>query len=281
MVMNDHIKSEISLYLAGNLTESRNRQIEAHTASCEKCRTALTRAKSKNARVKREALKKASSDPLPNLFLARQGKDVGADPSPSRSPFILAGFFLLAGLAFWSARHFGLLSRSTVLPGAESDTAEVMTSTAAATTAEKPPVPKAARSVAPIPAQAKAPVTIPLQQQWKGQESSIPDARVVVIRNKDHWQNIWEETQQKDSLPAINFDDHVVVAVLAGSRPAGSMIELGRIRDEDDDALYIPYRVNAGTTVASGTSDAPVHPFIFAQIPHIQKKIRLIEKGAK
>ena len=38
---NDHIKSEISAYLAGGLTESRNRQIEAHSAACEKCRQAL------------------------------------------------------------------------------------------------------------------------------------------------------------------------------------------------------------------------------------------------
>jgi len=71
---NDHIKSEISLYLAGSLTESRNRQIEAHAAACEKCRHALAKARTKQSRIKREALKKASPDPMPNLFLARQGK---------------------------------------------------------------------------------------------------------------------------------------------------------------------------------------------------------------
>ena len=97
---NEHIKSEISVYLAGGLSESRARQIDEHVAVCDKCRQALTKARAKQARLKREALKKASSDPLPNLFLARQGKAAGIDRPPSRVPWIIAGIVIIAGISY-------------------------------------------------------------------------------------------------------------------------------------------------------------------------------------
>src|SRR5258708_11282080 len=96
----EHIKSEITLYLAGSLTESRNRQIEAHAASCEKCRNALSKARSKQSRVKREALKKASPDPLPNMFLARQGKEFGHDRMPRKFPWRILLILILVGIAY-------------------------------------------------------------------------------------------------------------------------------------------------------------------------------------
>src|ERR1035437_7727077 len=102
---NDHIKSEISVYLAGGLTEVRNRQIEAHVASCEKCGHAIAKARTKQARVKREALKKASPDPLPNLFLARQGKEMGADRPASKAPWVVFIGLLSAGIVFGVLKH--------------------------------------------------------------------------------------------------------------------------------------------------------------------------------
>src|ERR1017187_9884771 len=108
---NDHIKSEISAYLAGGLPEVRNRQVEAHAAACEKCRQALGKARAKLARQKREALKKASPDPMPNLFLARQGKEMGVDRPSSKAPLVVVGFLIAAAAGYGVFRHFGSGSR--------------------------------------------------------------------------------------------------------------------------------------------------------------------------
>ena len=101
--MNDHIKSEISSYLAGVLPESRNRQIEAHAASCEKCRNALSKARAKQARVKREALKKASPDEMQNLFWDRQRKLLGMDTSSGGKTWGVAVLVLVVGAGgYWT-----------------------------------------------------------------------------------------------------------------------------------------------------------------------------------
>src|SRR5262249_10688160 len=97
LTMNDHIKSEIEAYLAGDLPESRNRQIEAHAASCEKCRNALSKARSKQARVKREALKKASTEDMPNFFFARQRKQLGWDKVSHRKTWGMIAVLVVVG----------------------------------------------------------------------------------------------------------------------------------------------------------------------------------------
>jgi len=94
--MNDHIKSEISVYLAGELPESRNRQIEAHAAACDKCRNAISKSRAKQARVKREALKKASADDVPNFFLARQRKAEGMDAPSHGKTWAMIAFLVAA-----------------------------------------------------------------------------------------------------------------------------------------------------------------------------------------
>src|SRR6266581_670185 len=130
--MNDHIKSEISPYLAGGLPESRNRQIEAHAAACEKCRNALAKARAKLAHVKREALKQASPDPMPNWFLARQGKNVGIDRAPAKSPWIGGVLFLLAGVGYWALRHSSLFSHAAPASLPAPEPAAIETSSAPA-----------------------------------------------------------------------------------------------------------------------------------------------------
>ena len=281
---NDHIKSEISAYLAGGLAESRNRQIEAHAAACEKCRNALNKAKAKQARVKREALKKASPDPLPNLFLARQGKIFSAGHASKKAPRFIAGVLLLAGTGYLVMRHSSIPSRILTTPAQESDSVPVPTSSAPVSAAN----PTVAPSVAPVAAPAveapktpKPPVILPVQQEWKGAESGIKEARLVVIRDKDGWNQLWTEMQQKEPLPEINFDEHVVLGVFAGERPGVSAISFGRIREREEE-VYAPYRiVPLDVQVSSTTASVPTHPFLLALIPHVDKKIRLTEREAQ
>jgi hypothetical protein len=281
---NDHIKSEISVYLAGGLPEARNRQIEAHVASCEKCEQAIAKARTKQARVKREALKKASPDPLPNLFLARQGKEMGVDRSSSKTPWVVAALVVLAGLTYWAYRHYMVATPSVDPSVVTQEPAAVAVSTvpvvSSATVPAPPPpvVTPAPAPVAPPPAKPKPPTILKVQQEWKGADSGIQNAWVVVIRNREAWGNLWVQMQSKEGLPEINFDREVVLCIFAGPRAPGLTVSLGPIR-EGEEQVIVPYRMS-GTEIqgSSTTVPTPAHPYLLATIARTQKKIRMTQR---
>src|SRR5581483_981583 len=117
----------------------------------------------KEARQKREMLKKASPERPTNFFLARQGKEAGVDRKSNPWPvFVLLLLALAAGAYFW---HW---HRSTTAPPATSETptAPPVESSTASTEASSETT-----SAAPAPtAQAPAPSS---QVQWKGEDSGI------------------------------------------------------------------------------------------------------------
>ena len=281
-MLNDHIKSEISAYLAGGLPEIRNRQIEEHVAACEKCRQAMTKARGKQARVKREALKKASSDPLPNLFLARQGKELGADHSSPRWPWIFSGLILIGGATYWISRNSTSGWRIPKVPAIPSVPAEapVVPPLSATRNPESARVAiKASTTVIPsTPEPVKSPIVLQPQQEWKGAECAIVDKRMVVIRNQKTWDKLWSEMAVGGALPPINFEEHVAVGVFAGESPAGATISLGQIRERQDEVV-VPFRVTQ-PEVAVSTSSAPSHPYLVSLLPLVDKKIRLTQKEA-
>ncbi len=275
--MNDHIKSEISAYLAGELPESRNRQIEAHAASCEKCRNALAKKRAKQARVKREALKKASPERSTNLFLARQGKLSGADVSVSRKPWVFAALLVLAGGGgYWGYQKKSVPAAHVLPPSAvptpEPTPAPAIPAPAAPTPPRQPKAPE----------KPKPPLVLHVFQDWKGPECGILENRLVVVRNTETWQKLWEEMQSKDPMPPVDFSDKIVLGVFAGERPAGTSIVLGKI-EEDDEVMMAPYRITLPAVQTSSVTAvaAPVavsHPYLLAVVPRVDKKIRLTQK---
>lgn len=288
---NDHIKSDISAYLAGGLPQARNRQIEAHTAACEKCRQAMGKARAKQARVKREALKKASPDPLPNLFLARQGKDAGLNRPASKAPMILISALMAVGASYGLYRYFYSGAHLSDTSTAEHDMAPVAVSSASVVVSSVPVIssatsmaagPKAA-PLAQKTAQDAPPSPQPLQvqQEWKGADSGIKDSRLVVIRNGDAWTKLWTEMQQKEPLPPVRFSRHVVVCVFGGGRAAGATIRLGKMLEREDDVV-IPYAISGApvviSTAAARPPEAPSHPYLLSVIPRVEKRIRLTQK---
>lgn len=314
--MDDHIKPEISTYLAGALTESRNRQIETHVASCEKCRTALARARNKQARVKREALKKASTEKMPNLFLARQGKESAARAFLSSAFAKKGGVLIIAiGLMYWGVRR-GSKSAPVVPEEASDQTPDVSTATARATpspvstvkTAESPRklVAEPVVLITPTPAVAKAeklltpattpqlvipkapdvpkvPLILPVVHSWKGADSAIRENRVLVVRTQEGWQKLWAEMKVPDVIPTVDFTDKIVIAIYAGPVPSGSSIEIGKI-EEVADAMLAPYRVNAAAapvSVSTLSAAAPqTYPYWLAMVPRVDRKIKISRREA-
>jgi hypothetical protein len=278
---NDHIKSEISAYLSGGLPEARNRQIDAHVAGCEKCRQALGKARARLAHVKREALKKAAPDPLPNLFLARQGKETGMDRPASRAPAALVGLLVVVGAVYGLHRFFSSEAHPSEVSGAEHGMAPVAVSSSPV--ASSTSVVAAVSTAAEVPAPASSPLkTDPLdvKQEWRGADSGIKDSRLVVIRNGEAWAKLWAEMQQKDPLPPVRFGRRVVVCVFGGGRVAGAAIHLGKILEREED-VRIPYAISGAPVAVSTTSvrspGAPSHPYLLSVIPRIDKRIRLTQ----
>jgi hypothetical protein len=289
---NDHIKSEISAYLAGGLPEARNLQIEAHVAACEKCRQALAKMRAKQARQKREALKKASPDPLPNLFLARQGKNIDVDRPSSKAPWILAAVVVAAGAVYGLHRHFTPGVRSSDTAESAPAPARIEVSSAPVSSSATVPVPspaplppKAAPPSAAVPAPSPAHELLQVKQMWKGADSGIKTSRLGVIRNREAWEKLWAEMQEKEPLPSVNFNRHVVICIFAGGRPSGASVQLGRIR-EDDEEVTVSYSVSgpevavssAPVSVSTASAAAPSHPYLLSMLPRVDKKIRLTQR---
>src|ERR1019366_3180237 len=150
------------------------------------------------------------------------------------------------------------------------------------------PVPRVAPvPEAPVPAPQtkppeppKPPIVMHVFQDWKGSESGIQESRTVVIRKELKWQQLWAEMQSKDPIPPVDFSDKIVLGILAGEKPAGTSIVLGKI-EADEDLMLAPYRINLPVVqTSSGTAVAApvIHPYLLAVIPRVEMKIRLTQK---
>jgi VWFA-related protein len=86
-----------------------------------------------------------------------------------------------------------------------------------------PSAPAAAPSAPGAPAAAPgAPVT-PVQMQTLNSDmmSGIDQPQLAVARTPDEWQALWQRHAPGRAAPAVDFSQHMVVAVFLGSRPSG------------------------------------------------------------
>jgi len=276
---NDHVKVDIPAFLHGDLPESRQRQIEGHVAGCDGCRHALNKARAKLARSKRQALKNANPDPLPNLLISRLGRQSGLNRPPSRTPwgwlFLLA---LVAGGAYMIKRKE---TRPAVVP-VESSEPDIAVSTS---------VPSGATAVPPFdvqkssPAAVLAPATAPAKpavpeppQTWSGADSGVKDFREVIINGRRSWGNLWGDMGHDSPAPPINFLDNTLVGVFAGEQPsAGVQVVLGPPKTLDEE-VQIPYSITT-VAVSSGAAAAVTHPYALTTISRTSKTVRLVREN--
>lgn len=289
---NDHIKTDIPAYLHGDLPESRQRQIESHVAGCDSCRVALNKARAKLARSKRQALKNASPDPLPNLLIARLGRQTGLPrPSDGRPGKWLLLLALVVGIVYF-VKHKGI---SPTVPPIVSPKPEVAISTSIPSGTQAAPPFDVAKS---SPAAVAAPITVPVvkvspappmppvekakpaapepPQTWNGTDSGVKDFRELVINGRRTWHALWSEMGHDDPAPPINFLNNMLVGVFAGEQAAGSQVLLGQPKNVDEE-VQIPYRITA-VVVSSGTVTAVTHPYALTTIPRVPKAVHLVRQ---
>ena len=283
----DHVKADIPAYLHGDLPESRQRQIESHVAGCDSCRHLLNKARSKSARSKRQALKNANPDPLPNLLINRLGRQAGLNRPPGRGSWrwlfllvvVTGGAYLLKRRALRPAVVSDVSSQpdvaiSTSIPSGMQTTppfdvekSSPVTPVAVSSAPPAPPIEKA-KPVAPAP-----------PQTWSGADSSVKDFREIVINGRKSWRSLWEEMGHDSPAPPINFLDTIVVGVFAGEQPnAGVQVLLGPSKDLGEE-VQIPYRMTTAI-ISSGTVTAVMHPYTLTTIPRVPKPVRLVRENS-
>ncbi len=280
----EHIKADIPAYVNGDLPEASRRRVEGHTAECDSCRHALNKAKSKQARSKRQALKNASKEQVPNLLMARLARQAGLGRTARRSPWGWIMAALVIGITVFAVRRvdFHRLSAMRTVP---LPLPPLSTSTMVARGSQTVPRYEVNQSSSNALAHANQEATPPVEeeapelpQSWSGPDSAVKDFREVVIKGRTSWHTLWEEMGQTGPAPRINFRRSILVGAFAGERPNASyQILLGQPKDLGDEE-QIPYRV-ATTAVSSSSFTAVTHPYALMTIPRLRKAVRLVPES--
>ena len=232
----------------------------------------------KEARLRRQALKKAAMPPT-NLFQARiRRTELNHRPRSHAGVWI---FFLLvggaAGAAWWMQRVPAPHDK-VPLPAIS---APAPNPSAALQASSAPVVTPVAVSVAPVvnspdAASAEAPhAVIPDTREWHGPDSDIQDARQVVIESRKKLRALWQEMGRADEVPRINFYDHWVVGLFAGPKDgAGCEVQLDPAQ-ETGERVTIPYRIVAPLPGAP-LSTEKTHPWQLRVISRTDKPLHFM-----
>jgi len=285
--MSEHCKSQLPLYVNGSLPESTRRQVDEHLATCEKCRHLLTKFKSKEARQKREALKSAGHEQVPNMLQNRIRREAGMNAESQKSGKGWFVFLLLLGITI----YFGLKKEAPPMvssvqlkeevaepaapataPTASSDSVKATSSSASSISSEPAVI---------IPPSLEAPVL--RWRQWKGAFCPIKDYREVVITDKEAWRDLWHEMNGADSkTPRIEFSSQTVVGIFLGTKTVpGYEISIHHPQ-ENQDVVIVPYSISE-PVVSSMTASTPIitQPYHLKTIPRFSKKIIFRKEIAK
>lgn len=286
----EHRKSQFPAYVNGALTAAQRLQVEEHLAGCESCRQALSKLRAKQARVKREALKKAVPDRVPNLLLNRLGKQRGI--LPKRRPAAWGPLFALlltiaAFVVIVSRKDFRLsrppspnpLSPAVSGPNLPTEAPPLLSSPTLSGEAknERRHDAKVPDKLIPISSPTAVGATpepddANMPREWKGLSSEIKEFREVVVKNRSAWRALWEEMGRKEPAPRIRFINFVLVGVFLGEKPSGSEVTLFPAI-EDGQEMIVPYKVTAPPSGSSAKSEL-VRPYHLMTIPRTHKKIR-------
>lgn len=235
----------------------------------------------KEARSRRQALKKASVSNSTNLFQARiRRTEFNNRPSGNSWVWVLFALVVVAGgVGLWFQRtSIPLLREKTP----EATLTPATTPVVAASTAPIVPV---AVSMAPVAAPAvNAAVTVdtetphavvPDDREWHGATSDVHDARQVVVKGRNAWRALHAE-MGSTHVPRVNFNDHLVVGVFLGAKPsAGFEVQLGAPQESANE-LAIPYRVISPLPGAPMGTDV-TYPWQLRVIPRTAKPIRFTQ----
>jgi hypothetical protein len=116
----------------------------------------------------------------------------------------------------------------------------------------------------------------------RGSQSSIDQARTVVIRSSDEWSALWRAHAVEKSPPAVDFTKEMVVGVFLGSRPtSGYSVEIVQTR-EGPNGPVVEYREGSPARDMM-TAQVITSPYHLVAVPNRPGEVtfKKVEGGGK
>lgn len=124
---------------------------------------------------------------------------------------------------------------------------------------------------------AEQPRTVVKERTWSGASAPLSKAAAaVLIKDDSYWKRIWQRLSD-EPVPLIDFAEHMVVAVLAGSEDGASRVEIEDMSSLDA-KLTVRYRIVGyarpfGPRVPKAAAPAKTAPFLLIAIPRTTMKV--------
>lgn len=124
---------------------------------------------------------------------------------------------------------------------------------------------------------AEQPRTVVKERVWSGAAAPLSKAAAaVLIKDASYWRRIWQRLSD-EPVPLIDFAEHMVVAVLAGSEDGASRVEIEDMSSLDA-KLTVRYRLVGharpfGPRVPKVAAPAKTAPFLLIAIPRTTMKV--------
>ena len=71
-------------------------------------------------------------------------------------------------------------------------------------------------------------------QEWRDDQSGVRESEELVIRNESDWRDLWDRVHRSveppPTMPTVDFEQHMVVAVFLGEKEQGGYgVEISRL----------------------------------------------------
>ncbi len=127
---------------------------------------------------------------------------------------------------------------------------------------------------------AEQPKTVVNEKTWSGVTTPLAKlAAALVIKNESNWKRLWQRLSD-EPVPLIDFSEHMVVAVMAGSADGPSRIQIDDMKSQGS-ALTVRYQVIsyaqpfAAKTAPSAPEVKPT-PYLLVAIPRTSLKVNFV-----
>jgi len=120
---------------------------------------------------------------------------------------------------------------------------------------------------------------VPFRVLASGTHSAVTLPREWVIRDPARWRQLWRLSGHRDTPPAVDFDDQMVIALFMGEQPSGGYgIGIERITDTPQ-GLRVEVRLRYPAP-GSLVSLALTQPWIIVRLPRHDGPVQFVYKAA-
>jgi hypothetical protein len=115
------------------------------------------------------------------------------------------------------------------------------------------------------------PKTIVKESSWSGVARPLSKAAAaVMIKDQHYWERLWRKLSD-EPVPLIDFADHMVIAVIAGSADGAARIQIDEMQ-----SIAVSYaRPFSPQAAPAAPTGAPV-PYLLVAIPRTALKVNFV-----